>query len=489
MATLKFIQAQTFSLQASGASIGDTSIIVQSFKQIDGTTNITTSDLGDKCYATLEPNNGTQEEAIQFTSVTQNANGTATLGGVSSLGFVSPYTVTSGLVKSHAGGVTLILSNDAAFYGNIKTYIDTVVASGAALADASTAGISKLSVTPATASNPVAVGDNDPRLASSTQSQYLASIVPTAIPYAVATGTANAYTVTLSSAVSSLASGTHINFLVPATNATAATLNINSLGAKTIKKNISTSLASADILIGQVVSVVFDGTNFQLLSPSGRTDTQKFTSSGTWTMPSAAKSIQVTTIGAGGIGGAGAGSRGGGGGGGGAINRRVFDASLITSPVTITTGATGNSSFGTYLVSIAGGAGTAGGAGGLSGAFPEGGAGTASAAAGGGGSIGGGGGGGTSGVGGVGSPGNPVCAPGGGGGSASAAGGAGGTSPETAAANLPITGAGGAGNTSTGNGAPGTNYGSGGGGGGGSGGSPGSGGAGAAGFVQVTTFF
>ncbi len=177
MATLKFIQAQSFQLQASGASTGDTSITLQSFKMIDGTTNIVTADLGDRCYGTLEPNNGTQEEAIQFTGVTQNASGTATLTGVSSVAFKSPYTVTSGLSKSHAGGVTFILSNDAAFYGNIKSYIDTVVASGAAFADTLTAGITKLSVTPATGSNPVAVGDNDPRIPSALQISY----IPTAL--------------------------------------------------------------------------------------------------------------------------------------------------------------------------------------------------------------------------------------------------------------------------------------------------------------------
>jgi len=89
----RFIQAQSFQISASGASIGDTSLVIQSFKYPDGT-NIVTADLGDWCFGTLEPNNGTQEEAIRFTTVTQNANGTATLGSVSSVGFKYPYTLT-----------------------------------------------------------------------------------------------------------------------------------------------------------------------------------------------------------------------------------------------------------------------------------------------------------------------------------------------------------------------------------------------------------
>lgn len=166
MATPKFVQAQSFIVQASGASAGDTTLILQSFKYPDGTTNIVTADLGDQCYGTLEPNNGTQEEAIQFTGVTQNAGGTATLTGVSSVGFKYPYTVTSGLAKSHAGGVTFILSNDAALYGNLVTYMNNTAASGAALASSSIAGLTKLTVDPASPSVPIAIGANDPAYAT-----------------------------------------------------------------------------------------------------------------------------------------------------------------------------------------------------------------------------------------------------------------------------------------------------------------------------------
>ena len=271
MSLPRFVQAQAFVISSAGASAGDTTLIIQSFKLIDGTTNIVTANLGDQCYGTLEPNNGTQEEAIQFTGVTQNANGTATLTGVSSVGFVFPYTVSSGLAKSHAGGVTFILSNDAALYGNISNYINTVVASGAALASDTTAGLTKLSVTPTTGSNPIAVGDNDSRVPTQTERNYLSGIVPTAVPYSVATGTANAFTATVASAISSLASGTSLHFLVPVTNATGLSLNINSLGAKNVKKNVNSTLASGDLLAGQVADVVYDGTNFQLISPASST--------------------------------------------------------------------------------------------------------------------------------------------------------------------------------------------------------------------------
>lgn len=55
-------------------------------------------------------------------------------------------------------------------------------------------------------------------------------------------------------------------FLIKFTNANtgAATLNVNSLGAKSIKKNGSTALAAGDIAAGQILLLGYDGTNFQL---------------------------------------------------------------------------------------------------------------------------------------------------------------------------------------------------------------------------------
>ena len=47
-------------------------------------------------------------------------------------------------------------------------------------------------------------------------------------------------------------------------NTGASTLNINSIGAISIKKNVSDALISGDIKAGQILLLVFDGTNFQL---------------------------------------------------------------------------------------------------------------------------------------------------------------------------------------------------------------------------------
>ncbi len=269
--TIQFIQAQAFTLSGSGASIGDVTVTLQSMYGIDGNT-IVTADLGSFAYGTLEPGNGTQEEAILFTGVTQNANGTATLTGVSSLSFKQPYTLTTGLTKTHAGASKFVLSNDAAFYNNLVLYMNAIAGAGAANASTTVKGIGQAPTTAqinsgtATGSTGAVLFMTPDAYVASTNNQYTASIVGTAIPYAVATGTSTAYTATLASSISSLASGTYLNFLVPTSNATGVTLNINGLGAKSLKKKVNTSLASGDLLAGQVASAVFDGTNYQILN-------------------------------------------------------------------------------------------------------------------------------------------------------------------------------------------------------------------------------
>jgi hypothetical protein len=87
--------------------------------------------------------------------------------------------------------------------------------------------------------------------------------------YAADAGTTDAYAITLDPAPSAYTTGMVINFYANTANTGAATLNVNSLGAKTIKKHHDQDLADGDIEAGQIVTVVYDGTNFQMQSQSG----------------------------------------------------------------------------------------------------------------------------------------------------------------------------------------------------------------------------
>ena len=114
----KFIQGQKFSLAGSGMSSSETSLTLQSFKLPDGTTTITTTNIGLKAYGTLEPGTS-REEHVSFTTITQNLNGTATLSGVTrGLRFVDPYDEVSANKKAHSGGSIFVISNTVAFYGD-----------------------------------------------------------------------------------------------------------------------------------------------------------------------------------------------------------------------------------------------------------------------------------------------------------------------------------------------------------------------------------
>lgn len=81
--------------------------------------------------------------------------------------------------------------------------------------------------------------------------------------FAVASDT-DTYAATVTPAITAYAAGQA--FLIQFTNANtgAATLNLNSLGAKALRKNSSTALASGDIVAGQIYLLVYDGTNLQL---------------------------------------------------------------------------------------------------------------------------------------------------------------------------------------------------------------------------------
>jgi len=87
--------------------------------------------------------------------------------------------------------------------------------------------------------------------------QYLTSV----------TGT-NTIAATAPISMSALAAGQVFRFIAAATNTSGVTLNINSIGARAITKNGTTALSANDILINSAITVIYDGTQFQLLNPA-----------------------------------------------------------------------------------------------------------------------------------------------------------------------------------------------------------------------------
>jgi hypothetical protein len=297
------LQAQNFSISGSGAVVGDTTLILKIFQTIDGTP-ITMSMLGLIAFMTLEPGNGILEEQISFTGVTQNSNGTASLTGVSNVSFAYPYTKTSGLLKTHAGSTTAILSNTSGFYNQFvakdddgtisevltftqpnfpqmdgtttppslpaqlvtKAYADSLAIAGAPNASTSTKGIVQIA-TQAQVDAKTLIGSTSAVLVQplNTQRSTLLS------DYVLDTSASpNIIIISPSPAISSYVAGQTFSFKLANTNTSpVVTLNVNSVGSQNIIIG-SSSPVIGEMVSGNIIVVEYDGTNFQTISsPAG----------------------------------------------------------------------------------------------------------------------------------------------------------------------------------------------------------------------------
>jgi hypothetical protein len=89
-----------------------------------------------------------------------------------------------------------------------------------------------------------------------------------ALAYSAATGTNDLITtITPTSAFpAAYVTGMPISLKSAATNTGAMTVNVNGLGVKAIKKGVNQALVAGDVQSGALITVQYDGTNFQLLN-------------------------------------------------------------------------------------------------------------------------------------------------------------------------------------------------------------------------------
>ncbi|MEE9510298.1 MAG: hypothetical protein V3V81_07370 [Candidatus Bathyarchaeia archaeon] len=81
--------------------------------------------------------------------------------------------------------------------------------------------------------------------------------------FITSTGSANAYVLTLAVAPAAYVTGQTFRFKANFANTGAATVNVNSLGAKALEKIGSVAaLATGDILVDQIITITYDGTAF-----------------------------------------------------------------------------------------------------------------------------------------------------------------------------------------------------------------------------------
>lgn len=90
--------------------------------------------------------------------------------------------------------------------------------------------------------------------------------------YAVDAVGTDAYAITIQSAFGALYAGMEVSFKAGTANTGACTLAVNGLTAKAITKYGTTALVTGDILVNQIVKVIYDGTQFQMVSSVGTID-------------------------------------------------------------------------------------------------------------------------------------------------------------------------------------------------------------------------
>lgn len=162
-----------------GISDISTTIQLKNLLKLDGTA-VSASDIGDILYGTFGP--GTSKEeifSINGANATVETNGNVTITGiVRGLKEVSPYD-TGGFATDHASGEVVIFGNNPQLYQDIYDYIDDAVVGGGVNASTTVKGISKLSVAPASPTDPIAVGTNDPRIPTTDFTEAMAGTLGT----------------------------------------------------------------------------------------------------------------------------------------------------------------------------------------------------------------------------------------------------------------------------------------------------------------------
>ena len=78
---------------------------------------------------------------------------------------------TTGAVRAHRVGASVIMSDFATY----KKYIDAAVLAGALNASTTVNGITRVSVAPVSAAIPISVGDNDPRMPTTSGAQFISA--------------------------------------------------------------------------------------------------------------------------------------------------------------------------------------------------------------------------------------------------------------------------------------------------------------------------
>jgi hypothetical protein len=158
------------------------------------------------------------------------------------------------------GGRVRIHDTAATLYGTITT----VSVSAASVQVSFTPDSGSLTATASAVYNSIITADQKAIPSSSVPADVVRQ--SGAQIYGVDAGSTDAYSVTLTPTLTSYVAGQSFDIFCNSANTGAATLNIDGLGAKTIVNPNGTTLTDNEIIGGQIIHVVYDGTHFQMIS-------------------------------------------------------------------------------------------------------------------------------------------------------------------------------------------------------------------------------
>jgi len=86
--------------------------------------------------------------------------------------------------------------------------------------------------------------------------------------YLATTGSADTYVASPTPALTSYTAGQRFLININATNTGAATINFSTVGAKSLVKDGGTAMEADELVSGRLYTIIYDGTNFQVVNPS-----------------------------------------------------------------------------------------------------------------------------------------------------------------------------------------------------------------------------
>lgn len=145
----------TYNLAGSGVSNSASTIVLTSLTIKQTGQPIQTSDLvgtGGIFYVTLEPGSNTKQEIVGCTAVSQGTNSASLTGCVRGLAPIFPYTASTTLQFTHAGGSSVIFSDPPQLFNQYAALSNTQTITGA-WTFATTPTITNIAVNPTDAVN------------------------------------------------------------------------------------------------------------------------------------------------------------------------------------------------------------------------------------------------------------------------------------------------------------------------------------------------